>query len=273
MARLLALVSLLAAIASAGCSTVGRLVPYSPALVSPTVKVIELGGLYNVTLLIGAKPVLVDTGPPEAFDDLVKALAAEGIEARSLALVVLTHGHSDHAGGAARLQALGVPVFAHEGDLPYLESGDHDQLFATNFEAVFAQPFISPKYPKLVPDVVMRGTAPLSLEPYGLDAEVVWAGGHTPGSIVVHASNGAVVLGDLIRGGWLGGLVGRNAPATHLYHAWPVEEGKAQAEGFARRVARCEDVKVAFVGHGGPIPIEALRSWAGDDPDAGSCPW
>ena len=76
MARLLALVSLLAAIASAGCSTVGRLVPYSPALVSPTVKVIELGGLYNVTLLIGAKPVLVDTGPPEAFDDLVKALAA-----------------------------------------------------------------------------------------------------------------------------------------------------------------------------------------------------
>lgn len=274
---------LLAALSLVGCSTTGALVPYAPALSSPAVKVIELGGLYNVTLIEGASPVLVDTGPPEAFDDLVVALKKEGVEVnaqqrtpgtpqpRALGLVILTHGHSDHAGGAARFQALHVPILAHEGDLPYLQAGDHDQLFATNLEAVFAQPFISPRFPAFTPDVIVRGERPFRLDDYGIDGEVLHAGGHTPGSIVVHLANGGVVLGDLVRGGWLGGLVGRNAPATHLYHAYPVEQGQADAEGFVRRVAGCADVRVAFVGHGGPIPADALRAWAGAD--TGPCPW
>lgn len=262
---------LLAAVWLVGCSTTGKLVPYAPALDSPAVKVIELGGLYNVTLIGAPKPVLVDTGPPEAFDDVVAALRAEGVEASSLGLVIITHGHSDHAGGASRFQALGVPILAHEGDLGYLQAGDHDQLFATNLEAVFAQPFISPRYPGFTPDVVVRGERPYDLREYGVDGQVIHAGGHTAGSIIVRLANGGVVLGDLVRGGWLAGLVGRDAPATHLYHAYPVEEGQAAAEGFVRRVAGCSDVKVAFVGHGGPISADALRKWAGED--AGVCPW
>ena len=98
------------------------------------------------------------------------------------------------------------------------------------------------------------------------------AGGHTPGSVIVHLENGVVVLGDLVRSGWLAGLVDAGSPATHLFHQHPVEEGTAAAEGFARDLAACADIRVTYVGHGPPISGDALRAWASDAP-AGRCPW
>ncbi len=271
MSASLRLVAGLPLLAAVGCSTTASVTSYAPHLSSPEIVPIELGGLYNVTLVRGARAVLVDTGPPGSFDDLAAGLEAAGVHPKDLALVVLTHGHSDHAGNARALQQLGVPVLAHAGDHAMLAAGDHGDLFATSFEAVFAQPFIGATFPALTPDVEMEGEEPVDLEPFGVPAEVVHVGGHTPGSVIVHVANGGVILGDLVRGGWLAGLVDRDAPATHLFHAYPIEEHQAEAEGFARRVAACKDLKVVFVGHGGPIPADHLRGWAGPTP--GVCPW
>jgi glyoxylase-like metal-dependent hydrolase (beta-lactamase superfamily II) len=255
-----------------GCSTTATVTAYEPKLVSPEIVPIELGGLYNVTVVKGARAILVDTGPPGSFDDLAAGLESAGVHPKDLALVVLTHGHSDHAGNARALQKLGVPVLAHEGDHELLVHGDHGDLFATSFEGVFAQPFIGATYPAVTPDVELEGETPMSLSEFGVEAEVMHAGGHTAGSLVVHVANGGVILGDLIRGGWLAGMVDRDAPATHLFHAYPIEEHLPEAEGFAKRVAACPDVKVAFVGHGGPIPAANLRAWAGETKPS-DCPW
>lgn len=136
---------------------------------------------------------------------------------------------------------------------------------------MLAQPTIPSRYPAVEPDIVVHGEAPYPLDAFGLDGTLVHVGGHTPGSIVVHLGNGAVILGDLVRGGWLAGLSNRGAP-RRLFHQYPVEDSIAIAEGFVRRVAACHDVKLAYVGvHGGPITAEALHDWAGDKP--GPCPW
>lgn len=270
MGSLRAVVLSLALLAT-GCSTTALVIPNTAPLAAPEVVQLELGGLYDVTLIRGPKPLLVDAGPEAAFEDLCAGLRKLGVEPKDLGLLILTHAHSDHAGGARALQELGVPVLVHEGDAGWLRAGDHGELFATNLEAVLAQPTIPSRYPAVEPDIVLHGEAPYPLDAFGLDGTLVHVGGHTPGSIVVHLGNGAVILGDLVRGGWLAGLVDRGAPARHLFHQYPVEDSIAIAEGFVRRVAACHDVKLAYVGHGGPVTAEALRDWAGDM--LGPCPW
>lgn len=254
-----------------GCSTSAERIEYVPALRAPAVEVLELGGLYNVTLVRGARTMMVDTGPPGSFEDLSIGLRSIGLEPSDIALVVLTHGHSDHAGNARELQSHGAAVLAHEGDVPMLREGDHGPLYATNLEAVLAQPAVGSSYPAVEPDLVLEGGDPYRLHGLGFDAEVWPVGAHTRGSIVVRLGNGGVLLGDLIRSGWLAGKVEPNTPATHLFHAHPVVEHQELAEAFVRRVAGCADVKTLFVGHGGPIDPSSLRDWAGDE--VGRCPW
>ena len=59
------------------------------------------GAISNCYLLLGERPVLVDTGAPGDLKRILAALRAQAVEPTQLALIVLTHGHSDHAGCAA----------------------------------------------------------------------------------------------------------------------------------------------------------------------------
>jgi len=71
---------------------------------------------YDVSAYLLETPagrVLVDTGFPAAWRDLVRFLRARGGtgEARRAVVgAVVTHQHEDHAGNAARLAAVGVPL-------------------------------------------------------------------------------------------------------------------------------------------------------------------
>jgi len=64
--------------------------------------------------------VLVESGPASTGEALDAGLAALGVQPGELAAVVLTHIHLDHAGGAWRLAALGVPVYVHAVGHPHL---------------------------------------------------------------------------------------------------------------------------------------------------------
>ncbi len=69
----------------------------------------------------GSPWVLVDTGTP-GMAPRIRAAAAEryGANARPEA-ILLTHGHTDHAGSAAALaEAWNVPLYAHSLELPYI---------------------------------------------------------------------------------------------------------------------------------------------------------
>ena len=65
----------------------------------------------NTVLLRGPRTIVVDPGLPLQNDPVLGALAARGLSAGDVDLVVLTHAHLDHAGGCASLMA---PVVVHE---------------------------------------------------------------------------------------------------------------------------------------------------------------
>lgn len=66
------------------------------------------GGMSNVTagfLLTTQRPALIETGPALAVDAVLNGLAEVGMTGDELALIVLTHIHLDHAGGAGDVAA------------------------------------------------------------------------------------------------------------------------------------------------------------------------
>jgi glyoxylase-like metal-dependent hydrolase (beta-lactamase superfamily II) len=65
---------------------------------------------------------IVDTGFPRSWAALQDALRTVGRSPGDVEAVVLTHAHFDHVGFAARARKeLGVPILAHEREIPVLE--------------------------------------------------------------------------------------------------------------------------------------------------------
>ena len=149
------------------------------------------GGAYLITA--GHRPGLVDCG--SGLGDLDAALAAVGVLPRDLAVVVGTHGHFDHVGDGARLQARGVPVLVHPGDAKAVTAGDPVRtcaasLYGTSFPAFTPAPCADG-------DRIDLGA--------GVALDVVHTPGHTPGSVcvVVHLFGRRILLaGDTLWGGF-----------------------------------------------------------------------
>src|SRR5690242_10321598 len=60
------------------------------------------------------KLTLVDTGTKESFATFEQAMEVTGIPVARIGQIVLTHGHPDHGGNAAKIKEItGAPVYAH----------------------------------------------------------------------------------------------------------------------------------------------------------------
>jgi glyoxylase-like metal-dependent hydrolase (beta-lactamase superfamily II) len=216
----------------------------------------------NVYLIIGAKPVLVDTGAPGGAGRIQKALAQRGVQAKELALILLTHGHFDHAGSAKALRdALGVPIAVHQGDAAMVEQGDNGPLVPLGLEANLMAPMAGSPWPGFKPDVLLDDQSDLSA--YGLDARLLHTPGHSPGSISLLFPNGDAIIGDILRGGWLGGVIAPARPARPYF----LPE-LAQVSTLRQSIQRVLDAgaRRLYVGHGGPLDAEAVRRWLAGNP-------
>ena len=170
------------------------------------------GAISNCYLLLGEKPVLVDTGAPGDLRRILAALKQHDLKIEQLALILLTHGHSSSAGCAAELRRLSQAQIAlHAGDLSLVHNGRNGVLAAQSNFARILRPFVDEPFEAFEPDLVFKEG--ISLEPYGLRAKVLPTPGHTPGSISLVLANGEALIGDVLRGS----LLWPNQARPHWY--------------------------------------------------------
>jgi metallo-beta-lactamase class B len=67
--------------------------------------------------------ILFDTAQEPFVDMVIDNIAKVGLDIEDIKYILINHGHTDHAGGAARIQELtGARVLAVEGDWPLIEA-------------------------------------------------------------------------------------------------------------------------------------------------------
>jgi len=165
-------------------------------------------GIQNAWLVSnGDCAYLVDTGTAMYKNKVLRACRGKNVT-----LIVLTHGHHDHAQNAAWLaRELGVPVAMHPADIPLLGGLADEPLLAhtlfgrlmaavirLGYHPVFGRVmalFQNSTIPPFTPEIQLKDG--LSLKKYGVDAKVIALPGHTMGSVGVLAGD-ILLAGDAV---------------------------------------------------------------------------
>ena len=197
----------------------------------------------NSYLLLGERSVLVDTGAPGDLPRILAALKANGVEPKQLALIVLTHAHSDHAGTAAELRRRsGAHIALHAGDAGLAHTGRNGVLAAQGVMGRIVRPFVDEEFEPFEPDLLFRDG--FSLEPYGVSGRVVATPGHTFGSASVILASGEALIGDVLRGS----LLWPNRAAPHFFCNDPEVNRRSLVRLAREGLLRCHP------GHLGSFP-------------------
>jgi glyoxylase-like metal-dependent hydrolase (beta-lactamase superfamily II) len=139
------------------------------------------------------RPILIDTGAGTATRRLVNNLDELGYSPRDIKMVVLTHCHIDHVGGAPFLvEKYGLPLAIHELDSAPVEEGDTRRT-AANWYGVELAPTKVKNHLKGDEGIIDAGAVPLRW---------LHTPGHTPGSISLVIESGLyrVLFGQDIHG-------------------------------------------------------------------------
>lgn len=131
-----------------------------------------LGELATNCYLITTADVNLLVDPADASNTLLAFL-----DGRHVDLVINTHGHFDHIGGAWEMQQWGAEIMLHKADLPLV-----DRFYPAH-----------PSFDRFITDGT---TLPGPLR-------VMHTPGHSPGSIVL-VGDGVLFVGDLLFAGSIG---------------------------------------------------------------------
>lgn len=212
-------------------------------------------GVVNRYLVHAGSWMLIDPGIPCTARMTVRALKGLSVEPGSVKLILLTHGHVDHAGATAAVQELtGARVAIHQRDRALLERGQvaMPPLWTPGGGVLYA--VLNPiarllRFRAARADVVIADEG-LSLVPFGIPGRVIHTPGHTAGSVSMLLDSGEAFVGDLIAGPSLLYRVPRLPPAG---------EDQEQMRASLRRLLG-QGAKIIYPGHGKPFPAQFLRS-------------
>ena len=207
----------------------------------------------NVHVIRAASPVLIDAGSPSDWQTLVDKLADYEMKPCDIRWVVLTHAHPDHGGLAAKFQeGCGAKVVMHRRDIPMAAAGGVDPaLKYTRWISRLIWKLVDYQYLPFKPDLAID-VAPFQsfdLAAIGLEGHAISVPGHTSGSLAIALSDGRTFLGDMMAGGYLGGLVHAGQASEHYFHG-----DSAQNYRSLRGLLEAEALSHTFyLGHGGPL--------------------
>lgn len=209
--------------------------------------------LSNVHLALEPAVVLFDTGSPGDADRILRWIDSFG-RGRPAA-IVLTHAHADHAGAAAELRKLtGAPICLAPADWGMATGGRNRPLSPVRASARPLTWMVPHRFTPFTPDVALDG--PDALTPFGCPATLIATPGHTAGSVSVIFPEGEAIVGDLLMGGYIGGLIRPRTPRAHYF----AEDARLTPDSLARVLAA--GARRLHVGHGGPILAGRLKDWS-----------
>jgi glyoxylase-like metal-dependent hydrolase (beta-lactamase superfamily II) len=147
---------------------------------------------------VGAGWTLIDTGPPEAEDQLISALV-RATGGQGPQRILLTHAHYDHGGGLAALRASwSPPVMCHKDEVPFvIGEGDYRRIPSGRFAFRVGRLLMKvPAYGVPVARDLERGQPADGMA-------VIHLPGHTPGQVgFLHPDDRAMVCGDAVFNMW-----------------------------------------------------------------------
>ncbi|UCC92865.1 MAG: MBL fold metallo-hydrolase [Thermoplasmata archaeon] len=188
----------------------------------------------NIMVLDGDAPVVVDCGTGKMNEHNIERIE-KVLEGRSVDRIVLTHGHFDHAGGAAGLsRRLDAPVYIHPEGIDMLASSDPQATGAWLFGA---KPEPVEALPMEEGDVVDAG---------GVAFQVLYTPGHSLHSIALwHEGSRTLIPGDTV---YADGGIGR----------WDLKGGDYdQLVASLTRLAEL-DAESMYSGHGPSVQTGAV---------------
>jgi glyoxylase-like metal-dependent hydrolase (beta-lactamase superfamily II) len=131
---------------------------------------------FSYLIDFGNERVLIDAGTGGDATQLLANVTEAAPALSPLTLLILTHNHIDHAGGASDVRAkTGAKIAIHDGDASALETGDPERTAAS---------WYGTKLEPMRIDVTLKGHG----EPFrNGGGALAWfhTPGHTPGSISV----------------------------------------------------------------------------------------
>jgi len=144
-------------------------------------------------LTFGGAAALIDAGCGRATDLLLANIEAAGVSPADIKLLLLTHCHFDHSGGAAELRRrLGCISVAHVLDAPFIESGDDEVSAASWYNS------------RLTPcPIDRRLDAVRQSLPLGSGCvEALHIPGHSPGSVayLIESDGQRILFGQDVHG-------------------------------------------------------------------------
>lgn len=141
---------------------------------------------------------LVDCGVKRAPIRIQRALASLGKHPHDVQHIILTHAHSDHAGGAAQVvrQSAADGVLVHEQEVGFVTSGERPPLDANSGSGrIFSRLSQGGFAPIPVSGTLQDGQI---LDLAG-GVQVIHTPGHTPGHVsLLHRDSGVLITGDSI---------------------------------------------------------------------------
>jgi glyoxylase-like metal-dependent hydrolase (beta-lactamase superfamily II) len=217
----------------------------APHPVMMTAKVVPIPlGFVNAYLVLDRRAVLVDAGEPGREARILEAVKAAGVAPRDLALIFLTHAHTDHVGSAAALhRETGAPLAIAEPDAAYLREGRSAPVVPRVAVMKLLAGVIArrPGPPAAEPARVLAGET--SLAEFGVAGRALPTPGHTKGSATLLLDSGEALVGDAMNGGM---PFPRGRPGR-LVIAEDVEQARA-----SQRLISSKNPTRVFVGHGDP---------------------